>query len=68
MAENKAKTTETKLPKSPKFNFQALEKMGTFKGYQRHFAKVILGKGEYTIEEALSKLDKSGFFKKGGKA
>jgi len=42
---------------SKKFPAKALLKSKAFKGYQRDFAAVILGNGEYTVEEAKALLD-----------
>lgn len=55
---NKSKTVATSQRKGKRYPAAKLLKSKALSGYQRDFAKVILGDKEYTIQEARELLDK----------
>ncbi|MBE5991103.1 MAG: hypothetical protein E7247_01755 [Paenibacillaceae bacterium] len=55
---SKAKDTKKTVREPVKFNREALLASKEFSGYQPDFAKVLLTKTEYTLEEAKEILDK----------
>lgn len=57
---SKSKLEETNLTaeSAPVYQTSVLLKSKALKGYQKDFARVILTKPEYTLEEAIDLLDK----------
>lgn len=53
----KTKAVATSQREKKKYPAAKLLKSKAFSGYQQDFARVILGKSEYTIQEAKEKLD-----------
>lgn len=52
-----SKSTKTEAKAEPKYSAEKILKSKLFAGYQQDFARVILGNGYYTIEEAKILLD-----------